>query len=130
MLRRTIAGFLSSTHSLSMISRSCCWYRMTSSPTRVVVLEGIAPTLWRIASQPISLAALVEAAVAVHGEPVGRSTRLRSWPNPLPISARPGCWSWTSPFRDQDRGPHPAQAFVDIVDEWFYVGSGHRPAGE
>ncbi len=39
--------------------------------TRVVVLEGIAPTLWRNASQPISLAALVEAAVAVHGEPVG-----------------------------------------------------------
>jgi hypothetical protein len=39
--------------------------------TRVVVLDGIAPTLWRNASQPISLAALVEAAVAVHGQPVG-----------------------------------------------------------
>jgi hypothetical protein len=37
--------------------------------TRVIVLDGIAPTLWQNASQPTSLAALVEAAVAIHGEP-------------------------------------------------------------
>lgn len=38
---------------------------------RVVVLDGIGPTLWQASSQPSSLAALVDATVAAHGEPLG-----------------------------------------------------------
>lgn len=41
--------------------------------SRAVVLDGIAPTIWRTASRPTSLAALVEAVVAVHGEPIDQS---------------------------------------------------------
>lgn len=39
--------------------------------TRVVVLDGIAPTLWYCTAQPASLAVLVRSAVAVHGDPGG-----------------------------------------------------------
>ena len=39
--------------------------------TRIVILDGIAPTLWQNAAVPTSLAALVEAAVAAHGDPIG-----------------------------------------------------------
>jgi hypothetical protein len=38
--------------------------------SRIVVLDGIGPTLWQNAAQPASLAALVEASVAAHGRPV------------------------------------------------------------
>lgn len=38
---------------------------------RVVVLDGLGPTLWRNAARPASLAELVRAAVGAHGEPVG-----------------------------------------------------------
>lgn len=39
--------------------------------TKVVVLDGIAPTLWRSASRPTAHAELVEVAVAAHGHPAG-----------------------------------------------------------
>ena len=38
---------------------------------RVLVLDGIGPTLWRSSAEPATLAALVEATVAAHGEPLG-----------------------------------------------------------
>lgn len=39
--------------------------------SRVVVIDGIAPTLWRSASEAIEFDTLVAAAVAAHGQPVG-----------------------------------------------------------
>ena len=110
MLRRAIAGFLSWTHSLSTISRSCCWYRMTSSrresscwtvsPRRsggMLRSRSHSPRSWRRRSQST--------------ENLWEKTRLRSWPNPLPISARPACWSWTSPFRVPGQGAAPRAGF-------------------
>ena len=38
---------------------------------RVVVLDGIGPTLWQCSSKPAPLSALVQATVAAHGEPIG-----------------------------------------------------------
>ena len=42
-----------------------------SSETRVLVLDGIAPTLWRATARPVSIAELVEASLARHGSPSG-----------------------------------------------------------
>ncbi len=39
--------------------------------TRVIVLDGIAPTIWAATAEPTMLAAIAEAAVATHGEPAG-----------------------------------------------------------
>jgi hypothetical protein len=39
--------------------------------TRVAILDGIGPTLWRATAQPASLATLVRATIAVHGRPPG-----------------------------------------------------------
>ena len=37
--------------------------------TRVVILDGIAPTIWAVTAEPATLAMMVAAAVARHGEP-------------------------------------------------------------
>jgi hypothetical protein len=42
-----------------------------SSETRVLVLDGIAPTLWRATARPASMAELVDAALARHGSASG-----------------------------------------------------------
>jgi hypothetical protein len=39
--------------------------------TRVIVLDGIAPTIWAATAEPTMLATIAEAAVARHGEPAG-----------------------------------------------------------
>jgi len=39
--------------------------------TRVIVLDGIAPTIWAATPEPMTLATIAEAAVARHGEPAG-----------------------------------------------------------
>jgi len=39
--------------------------------TRVIVLDGIAPTIWAATAEPTMLTTIAEAAVARHGEPAG-----------------------------------------------------------
>lgn len=39
--------------------------------TRVIVLDGIAPTIWAATAEPVTLAAMASAALSKHGEPAG-----------------------------------------------------------
>jgi hypothetical protein len=56
---------------LALDDRLALLVQHEAKPTRVVVLDGIAPMIWAATAEPTTLTTIAEAAVARHGEPAG-----------------------------------------------------------